>query len=99
MQSIFYQLVITIVLSGAAVLLLPRSCFLCMFFVAMDYETDVIRYSAWSSFLELGQVHYKQKNIIMIFLFSTLKKRKKLCYKDTYMGHLRTCSIDTLNIL
>ena len=68
MHSIFYQLVIIIVLSGATVL--PRSWFLCTFFLAVDYETDMMRYSAWSSFLELGQAHYKQKKIIMIFLFS-----------------------------
>ena len=58
MHSIFYQVIIIIGLSDATVL--PRSCFLCMYFLAMDYETDMMRYSAWSSFLELGQAHYKQ---------------------------------------
>ena len=44
-----YQLVIIIVLSDAVVL--PGSCFLCMYFLAMYYETDVMLYRAWSLFL------------------------------------------------
>ena len=54
---VFYQLVIIFVLSDAIVL--PRSCFLCMHFLAMYYESDVKLYCAWSSFLELAQAHYK----------------------------------------
>ena len=56
-------MVIIIVLSHATVL--PRS-----FFIRMYYETDVMLCSAWSSFLELGQAHYKKK------------KKKKICYQD-----------------
>ena len=47
------------------IMVLPRS-----FFIPMYYETDVILCSAWSSFLELGQAHYKNK----IFLFILLSR-------------------------
>ena len=50
-----------IVLSDAIVL--PRSCALCMYFLAMYYEIDVMLYYAWSLFLELGQAHYKNIKI------------------------------------
>ena len=52
----FNQLVIIIVLSNATVLL--TSCFLCMYFLAMYYESDVMLCRAWISFLELGQAPY-----------------------------------------
>ena len=57
MFGIFYQLVITSVLSNA--MLLPRS----MYCLAVYYVTDVMLYCAWSSFLELGQAHYRYNNL------------------------------------
>ena len=53
----FFQLVIIFVLSDAVVL--PRSCFLCMYFLATYYESDAILYCVWNSVLELGQARYK----------------------------------------
>ena len=42
--------------------------FKCMYFLAMYFESDVILYCAWSSFLELGQVHYKSNLLLLLTL-------------------------------
>ena len=54
----FFHLFIIIVLLNATVL--PRSYFfLCLCLLAMFSETDVKLYCTWSSFIEMGQAHYK----------------------------------------
>ena len=55
LKSVCYSLGVTWVLY----IVLPGSCFLCMYFLVLFYEPDVMMYCAWSSFLEVGQAHYK----------------------------------------
>ena len=59
---------ITIVFSDA--MLLARSMY-----CSAIYETDVKLYCAWSSFLEVGQAHYRYN----LFLLKALEKRNILC--------------------
>ena len=37
-----------------------------IYFLAMYYETHVMPYCAWSSFVELGQVHYNYNLLVLL---------------------------------